>query len=216
MLRTLVGEEPALADAAARLLSHLPAGEQVDVLAGHVLQADGGSAARVRLLDRDTLARLLPGLTATASAEVVEEGLRLLAGRLPDLGEAQRASLADQLRRRLRGHGGWPHTTTLEMAAAFRLEGLAETVAERLADEDAATRAAAAYTLSRLPDLETARAAAVRALPDLLVDEALDVRIAALHLAEALLGRTIGDYDPAAGKAARREAATRILDRLGS
>lgn len=170
----------------------------------------------VRALGPETLLRpaVLEAILARATPGVLKVALGPLAAHESDLGDAgRRTQLAAVLTPRLAADDFGQLHAGARAAGLLRLPSLALRLAGLLVHEEPAVRVAAAHALSLVPDLDAARADAVKALPGLLLDNSRSVRTAGALLAEALVGAPI-DYDPAAGEGARREALDRLLDRL--
>ncbi len=208
-LAELVAEDPSRAPAVADLLAAVEPSDASDAVALAVLRAgvepkDVPAALLVRpavvkgaLTEGDeTLARGVLAALATHAARLDEEGAGAVSEAVvPLLDEPVLAPLAARVVGIARSGG-----------AASKLAGL-------LASEDPAARAAAAYALSRVPDLGSVASDARKALPGLLMDDDLSVRTAGVLLAEAVLGGPV-TYDPAADAAARGKAVDQLKQRL--
>lgn len=206
--------------ALARLAAALPSGDATDALVVGLLldgPVDVGRAGRlVTALGSDPLLRpvVMQALLGRASPGMLKVALGQLAGREADLGDPDaRAALTAALAPRFQSSDASQLHAGARAAGILRLPGTAPRLVPLLDHEGAAVRAVAAHALSRVPDLDTVRAGAVKALPGLLLDGSLSVRMAGTLLAETLLGAQV-DYDPASGEGARREALDRLLDRL--
>ena len=206
--------------ALARLAAALPAGDATDAFVLALLLAERAEldvASRVvDSLGPEPLRRpaVLEALLGRAAPGVLQAALGLLAGYEAELGdETRRAELAAALAPRLDGDETAQLHAGARAAGLLRLPGLAPRLAALLTHDEGVVRVAAAHALSRVPDLDVVRAEAAAALPRLLLDEDLAVRIAGALLAEALVGEPL-DYDPSASEGARREALDAILDRL--
>ena len=207
--------------ALARLAAALPAGDEADALVLELLleeQTDFGTTSRMlSALGSDPLLRpaVLEVVLGRVSPGALKAALGLLAGYEDALGDAERrAELAGFLAPRLASTDASQLHAGARAAGILRLPGVAPRLLELLDHEVAVVRVVAAHALSLVPDLADVRAAAIKALPKLLLDDSLSMRTAGALLAEALVGEPLDDYDPAAGEGARREALDAILDRL--
>ncbi len=208
-LAVLVREDPTRASVAADLLPAVPSSTGgadalvTAVLAG--LEPGDDDHERLARLGRDHLVR--PSLLTHVLGEA-ELGrwhpilLAWLGRHASALEEEARDALAHPLASRLLGDDDAMRALALRLMGILRQDGQATALAPFLGAEDDAVRAAAAYALSRAPDRAAVETVAWAAVPALLADESLDVRVAGALLAEAILGRPLA-FDPAADPATR-------------
>ncbi|MFV1960104.1 MAG: hypothetical protein ACC662_11910, partial [Planctomycetota bacterium] len=210
-LAELLAEDAARAKDAVALLASLKPSEAADAVVLAVLCAPGAAehaaawtaaTGPAHLLRPTALAPLLSEADPPVRAAVLDwlaaHASAIEEGDVPRVGEAvlgvvdavaDAASLAPAAR----------------LLGILRVEGGALRCAALLASDDPSVRAGAAYALSRVPDRAQVADEARKALPALLADPALSVRLAGVLLAEAVLGRSI-DFDPPADEAVRRKA----------
>jgi hypothetical protein len=219
-VRDALDADPGRATAAARLVAAMPPGEPADALAIALLlapEAAGEAPDRVSAVGAAHLARMdvvIPLLRSAAPA-VRREVLVWIAARDVDWSEADRTRVASALLSVLEAEDADALASAAHGLGIFRLGGGAGRLGGLLLHDAAAVRAASAYALARVPDAAAADESARAAVLRLLADEAVEVRTAAVLLAERLLGAPV-DFDPAGDAASRAAALERIRTDLGS
>jgi hypothetical protein len=214
-LRRALAEDPARAPGVGRLVGALPPGEAAGALAVALLLGPGAGddpARRVAEIGPATLLRVevFERVLAEAVPAVRQEVLSWVAAREKGWSEIERTRIARALGPLLGAEDPGALAAAVRGVGILRLPGLAARLAALLDHDRPDVRAAAAHALSRVERDAEANVRARAALPRLLVDDDLPVRIAGRLLAEAVLGRPVV-FDPEAPPEARQRA----LDALG-
>ncbi len=217
-LAELVSKDPAYAAPAATFLSWVEASDASDQATAAVLAAADATTdpkAIVAALGATPVARpaaVAPTLSngGPALRRAVLDAVLQNAARVAD---DQKAAFAAPVEGLLASGEPDLVARAARLVGYLRLDGLAPKLVPLLGSDDAAVRAGAAYALSRVPDRASVDAEVKASLATLLAADSVEVRTAAVLLAEAVLGERVA-FDPAAPADARARALDALRPRL--